>query len=74
MLVEGIDNIEFDPATLETALIETQLSQAELVRMAGFKHRNTVNKILKSKREVTATDLIRFCAIFGKQPDFFAKK
>lgn len=73
MVVADIENIEFDPRSLETALGESNISQADLARIMGYSHRNTVNKILKGKREATATELLKFSAVLGKSPVEFAK-
>jgi plasmid maintenance system antidote protein VapI len=73
MVEETVVNIEFDPQSLETMLDEQNLSQAEFARLAGYPHRNIVNKIIKGNREATATDLLRFSEVLNKSPKDFAK-
>lgn len=70
---EATVNIEFDPEALESALDEQNLSQADLARLAGYPHRNVVNKIIRGNREATATDLLRFAQALNKDPNEFAK-
>jgi plasmid maintenance system antidote protein VapI len=70
---DAVANIEFDPESLESALDEQNLSQADLARLAGYPHRNVVNKIIRGNREATATDLLRFSQVLKKDPKEFAK-
>jgi transcriptional regulator with XRE-family HTH domain len=74
MAVEEDVNIEFDPQSLELALEENKLTQAELARILGFTHRNVINKIIKGQRQPTANDLLRISAALGKPPAFFSKE
>lgn len=73
-MVSEVIDIVFNPDALDRALNEAELSQAELARLVGFKHRNTLNRIIKKKREATATDLLRFCLVLKKSPEDFALK
>jgi plasmid maintenance system antidote protein VapI len=68
------EDVEFDPHTIELFLEEKDMSQADLARLAGYKHRNAVNRIIRNKKKADATDLIKFSLIFGKPIQSFAKK
>lgn len=66
-------NIEFDPSSLAAVMEEKKVSQAELARLGGYPHRNVINRILKRKREATATDLLRFLRVLKCSPKDFSK-
>lgn len=72
MLDKDVLNIEFSPEKLEMVLEEKEISQTQLSEIAGFSHRNTVNKIIRRKRQATATDLLRFSIALDKDPKDFA--
>jgi transcriptional regulator with XRE-family HTH domain len=69
-----VSTIQFDPDALKTALEEANLSQADFNRLIGFKHVNTVNKIIKRKRIATASELLQFAFALNKDPKEFCKE
>jgi transcriptional regulator with XRE-family HTH domain len=73
MLEKDVSSIEFSPEKLELALEEKKISQAELSDALGFTHRNTINKIIRRKRQASATDLLRIAIALNKNPQDFAK-
>lgn len=73
MLEKEVSSIEFNPESLEIALKDANISQSEFSKIIGFPHRNTVNKIIRKQRTVTATELLRIAAALKKEPKEFSK-
>lgn len=73
MLDKELAAIQFDPLILKNAIEDANLTQAEFNRMLGYRHVNTVNKIIKNKRAASATDLLRFSIALNKDPKEFCK-
>ncbi len=52
-------------------MAEKNITQAKLNDLAGYKSNNVVNKIVKGKRQATATDLLRFSKILDEPAEVF---
>jgi plasmid maintenance system antidote protein VapI len=68
----NLKDIEFNPEKLEQALAEAKLSQTDFNTVIGFPSENTAHKVIKNKRKLSATELIRACVLLNKPASFFS--
>lgn len=73
MKSEIVKSIEFDPSKLKEAIERSGMSQSEVSRLVGDKHRNVLNKVVHGKRTPTATELLRYAEVLNESPSSFAK-